>query len=491
MKTIYALLIPLLALLTPTVGKGQTLTLDSCRRLALANNKTIAIGAARSEKAYYDHRTARTNYLPKVSGTASYLRIGKEISLLSSDQQASLSTMGTAAGTQLQQGMMQLVQQYPDLAALAGQAGGYLPSIADALNGVGQELVDAFHTDTRDMAVGAILLKQPLYMGGKIRAYDRLTHYAQDVAAEQQRADAHEVVLEADRAYWQVVSLANKRRLAVSYRDMLQHLDDDLHKMMAEGVATRANELSVSVRLNEAEMALTKVDNGLVLSRMLLCQVCGLPLDSDIIPADEALDDIDVTLAETTADTTAAFAARPELQQLLTATHIYREKERITRADFLPQLALMGGAFTTYPSLTNGFERRFRGTWAVGISLQVPIWNWREGAYKLRAARAETRIAGLQLSEAREKIALQVTQAAQRVEEAHKQYALSRKNLEKATENLRTARLGFDEGVIAVSDLLAAQTAWVQAHSEKIDAQVGIRLTRATLHHVIGSDEGR
>lgn len=88
------------------------------------------------------------------------------------------------------------------------------------------------------------------------------------MAKDQLRADELQVLLDVDKAYWQVVSLANKRKLAVSYRDMLAHLDSDVVKMINEGVATKSNELSVSVKLNEAEMTLMKVDDGLTLSRM-------------------------------------------------------------------------------------------------------------------------------------------------------------------------------------------------------------------------------
>ena len=349
------------------------------------------------------------------------------------------------------------------------------------------QIVDGLRTDTRNMTAAAALLTQPLYMGGKIRAYDRITRYSEQVAEQGLRAEEQEVVLEADQAYWQVVSLSNKQRLAVSYRDMLRHLDEDVTKMIAEGVATKANGLSVSVKLNEAEMTLTKVENGLSLSRMLLCQVCGLPLDTPIKLADETLTDLPTLTPEAQADTVTAFANRPELNQLETAVNIYREKVNIERSAFLPQLALMGGYLTTNPNVFNGFEKKFRGTWAVGLTLKVPVWNWGEGKYKVRAAKAETQIAALQFDDAKEKIALQVNQSAFRVNEANKQLQLSLNNLSKADENLRTAQVGFKESVVTTSDLLAAQTAWLQANSEKIDAQIEVRLTNAAMRKALGT----
>lgn len=485
-KRHYALLF-LSACLALATQAQQTLTLDSCRALALRNNKALAISRAGIDKAYNERRAAQTNYLPKVALTAGYIRTGAEISILNDQQKGALTGMGTQVTDGFGKIAGQIIQQNPDLAPLIQQIAGGLAPVGTMLNSAGQSIVDAFRTDTRNMAAAAIMLTQPLYMGGKIRAYDRITHYSEEIAGLQLKADEQQVILDVDQAYWQVVSLSNKQRLAVSYRDMLRHIDEDLEKMIAEGVATRADELSVSVKLNEAEMSLTKVEDGLQLSRMLLNQVCGLPIEADTRLNEETSDDLTVEADPVEADAALALENRPELQQLRTAANIYTEKVKIERSAFLPQLALTGGYLTTNPGVTNGFEKRFRGTWSVGIMLKVPVWNWGEMRYKVRAAKADALMATLREEEVREKVELQVNQSAFRVNEADRKLALSLKNLEKAEENLRTARVGFQEGVITTSDLLAAQTAWLQARSDKIDAQIDMRLTRAAFRKATGT----
>ena len=289
-----------------------------------------------------------------------------------------------------------------------------------------------------------------------------------------------------DKAYWQVVSLVNKRQLAEAYRDMLKHLDDDVQKMIAEGVATKANELSVSVKLNEAEMTLMRIDDGLALSRMLLAQTCGMELEAVPSLADEKLDGINVQVRDVEGEADYALDNRPELKQLDLATQMLRQKVNIERSAYLPSLALTGGYLATYPSLTNGFETHLRGMWNVGVSLKIPVWHWGEGAYKVKAAKTDAAIAALRYEEVKEKVQLQVRQSAFAVNEANRKLQLSDKNLEKAEENLRIAKLGFAEGMIPTSDLLAAQTAWLGAKSDKIDAQIDIRLTESAYNNAIG-----
>lgn len=481
----------ILLLLCMAVGAGAwaqaRLSLDSCRAMALRNNKELAIARTGTDKARWERKAARTNYLPKVSLTAGYVRMGDEVSLLSSDQKNLLQNLGTTAAGQFGQAVQQMLTRYPDLAPLLQGVGEMLPGLEQAGNAAGRGLKDALRTDNRNMTAGAVLLTQPLYMGGKIKAYERITRYQEQLADDRLRAAQQELLLDVEKAYWQVVSLAGKERLARSYRDMLARLDSDMVKMIDEGVATRSNGLSVSVKLNEAEMTLAKVEDGLTLSRMLLCQLCGLPLDSNPQTEDENSCDLGAETADIAADVSLALGQRPELGLLRTAQGIYAEKVNIERSAFLPQLALTGGYMISNPNVFNSFEKKFRGTWSVGVMLKVPVWNWGEGKYKVKAAKADAAIARLQTEEAAEKVELQVTQEAFRVNEANRKLALSLKNLDKAEENLRTAQYGFAEGVITTSDLLAAQTVWLQAHSDKIDAQIDTKLTRAAYRKALGN----
>lgn len=394
--------------------------------------------------------------------------------------------MLTQYGGQFSTIAQEFITKYPDLAPLVQQVSGKLPEFAQMGNSLGKSVTDAFRTDTRNLTVGMILLTQPLYMGGKIKAYENITKYQKTLAEQQLHADELDITLDVDKAYWQVISLTNKKRLAKNYRDMLAHLDSDVIKMIHEGVATKSNELAVSVKLNEAEMTLMKIDDGLTLSRMLLCQLCGIPLDSSPRLADEDTNDLPTQTANITADVNTAFNNRTEIAQLNTAQHIYGEKAKVERAAVLPQLALTGGYMVSNPNVFNGFEKRFRGTWAVGVMLKVPVWNWGETKYKVRAAQAEQQMAKFKTDEAKEKIELQVTQEAFKVNEANRKLQLSLKNLDKAEENLRTAQVGFKEGVINTTDLLQAQTAWLQAHSDKIDSQIDIKLCRAAYNKALG-----
>lgn len=469
-----------------TLRAQNVISLDSCRALALANNKELLIAREKIDAAHYQNKAAFTSYLPNFSAVGTYMRNQKEISLLNDEQKSGLTNLGTNAANQVEGAIKQLGGINPELAQKLGALFSSF-DLASPLNGIGTSIADAFRTDTRNVYAGAIMMTQPIYMGGKIRAYNKITRYAEELARSQHNTGLQEVILNTDQAYWQVVSLANKKKLAESYLQLLNKLDSDLEKMIAEGVATKADGLSVKVKVNEAEMTLTKVEDGLSLSRMLLCQLCGLDLTTPLVLADENIENLTNRTTDLPDDLSSALENRPELKSLELASHIYRQKVNVTRSEYLPSIALMGNYLVTNPSLYNGFESKFRGMWNVGVMVKLPLWHWGEGIYKTKAAKAEARISQYQLADAREKIELQVNQSVFKVNEAAKKLLMAEKNMEKANENLRYANLGFEEGVIPPSNVLEAHTAWLSAHSDKIDAQIDVKLTQVYLEKALGT----
>ncbi len=472
--------------LSSGIQAQRTLNLDSCRALALSNNKELRMSKEKVNAAHYQQKAAFTNFLPKIDMMGAYMRTEKEISLLSDDQKSAISNIGTAVAP-MGQKLQQILSSDPSLAPLLTPLQSVMGTLPGALNQVGQGMVDALRTDTRNMFGGMVTLTQPIFMGGKIIAYNKITKFAEQLAESQHATELQDVILNTDQAYWQVISLVNKKKLAESFLELVKKLDSDVSKMVAEGVATKADELSVKVKVNEAEMTLTKVENGLSLSKMVLCQLCGIPLDTPITLADESMENITLPDTYIQGNVNTALSNREELKSLELASKIYRQKVNVTRSEFLPSVGLTATYLVTNPSLVNGFEKKMRGMWGVGMMVKIPVFHWGEGIYKVRAAKAEANIAQYKLDDVKEKVELQVTQATYKVNEATKKLAMAEKNMAKADENLRYANLGFQEGVIPTSNVLEAQTAWLSAQSGKIDAQIDVKMSEIYLNKSMGT----
>lgn len=439
------------------VSSQRTWTLEECRNLAIRNNKELQISGEKVKAANNEKKAAFTKYFPQLSATGGYMWNQKDLNLL--DMGALSSSLGSALGP------------------IA-----HLPIVGQLMEGVNE----AQHLDIQNIWVGGVSLVQPVFMGGKIVSYNQITQYARQLAESMHDLQLQDVIYKTDETYWQVISLVNKKKLADAYVDLLRKTDQDITALIQEGIATEADGLSVKVKLNEAEMAQTKVDNGVALSRMLLAQICGLPLEDSLVLADENIHDFPQAIADASVDINEAYMNRNELKSLDLATKIYKKKERIVLADMLPNVAFMANYLVSNPNLQNGFKNEFAGMFNIGVMVKVPLSGWWEGTYKRNSARAETRIKSLEWMDAREKIELQVNQSVYKVNEANKKLIASSRNMENAEENLRHANIGFEEGVIPALNLMQAQTAWVAARSSLIDAQIEVKLTQVYLTKAMG-----
>ena len=180
----------LCASILPTAAQ-RVLTLDSCRTLALQNNRQLQTARMRQDIAANTRKAARTAYLPKVDAIGGYELLSKEISLLNDDQKTALNNLGTTIttklGATLPEMLTSMAQQgviTPQQAQAFGQIGSQqLPALAQSLNEAGSDIRKAFRTNNRNMFGAAIMLRQPIYMGGAITAANRMADINEELAA--------------------------------------------------------------------------------------------------------------------------------------------------------------------------------------------------------------------------------------------------------------------------------------------------------------------
>lgn len=453
-------------------------SLDSCRRMALTNNKEMMVKAEKVRQAEYQKKEAFAAYLPAFDFAGGYTYNQKKISIFDSDQL--LPTKSFNLETQSYE--FNIVKNPYTGEPVLGPNGQPIPSEVALIP------KEAMEYDIHNVFFGAVTLTQPIYMGGKIVAMNKLAEINKEASVALQRNEAQNVIYAVDAAYWTVVSLKAKHELAKSYVNLLDTLNRNVGLMVEEGIATRSDQLSVQVKLNEAHVDLLKVENGLSLSRMALAQICGLPLNSQMSVADEGIGEIKPSAEiATTYDMETVYSNRPDLHALELATNAAGQQKRVALSDMLPNVALIGAYSFSNPNMFDGFKKRFDGAFSVGVMVKIPLWHWGGKYNHYKAASTNETIMRLQLEDAKEKVNLQVSQAAFKAQESMKTYMMTEANLEKAQENLRNATYGFREGVMTTDNVMAAQTAWLKAHSENIDAMVDVQLCDVYLSKVLGT----
>lgn len=470
------LLLSLLAV-PPLMMQAETLSLDSCRSLAIANNKTVKAADMAVKGAGYERKAAFSTYLPSIDFTGGYAYNQNRIELLGAD--AKLPTMSFNPATM--QYDYNILKGPDGVPVKDPSTGSYIPTEVAVIP------KEAMSYDTRNVFAGAFTLTQPVFMGGRLRALNAITKYAEQLAVAARNNAVQDVVFAVDEAYWLVVSLKEKSRLADSFVTLVDSLRKDVGYMLDEGVATRADLLSVEVKYNEAKVAQTKVDNALTLSRMNLAQICGLPVNADIHAEDESLRSSYVGEVMPDIDMQSVYSRRQDLEIIRQGINVLESREKLALGNMLPKIELVGAYAFSNPNVNHGFEKKFGGGFSVGAAITVPLWHWGGRYNHYRATKAGTNAQKIMLEEMEEKVDLQVNQAKFSYQEAFKTYEMTLSNMKSAEENLRCAETGFKEGVLTSDDVLTAQTAWVKAESDRIDARIGIRLCEVYLSKVLGN----
>lgn len=478
----------LFSLVFSTLGAQEVLTLEQCRERALEANKGMKQAEEKVVETENLQKVALWQMLPKVGATGGYLWMDRSVNLLSEEQKTRLNHLGDNIEGDIESALQEQLGGIPILGQqLADALAGVLSasSLTGKLNDTGHDIVDALETDTRNTAFGAVTLSQPLYLGGKLRALYRSARVANQLSHIQLDKKREETLIAVDEAYWQVVSVSHKKQLAERYATLLDTLLHNVEQLVEAEMATQGDLAKVRVKYNEAQMTLTKATNGLALAKMLLAQRCGMALDAQFEVAELSPLAAVATASDTLIDMEQVWQERKEMQMLRLSDTLAREGVRMAASSLKPNVALTGGYLFSTPNLFDGFKNEVGGTWMAGVVVNIPILH-PGGIYSVKAAKAKRREVAYQIEEAQEMIALQVNKLNYELQLAYKKLAQATSNLDQAEENLRLADESFKAGLCSSSDLMAAQTAWIQAHSEVLDAEIEIEMDALYLRQALG-----
>lgn len=483
-----------MALLVCVSASGQQrLTLDSCRRMALRTGGTMRQAEAKREQTEALQKAALWQMLPKVSVNGGYMWMEKSVNLLSENQKETLNDLGGNINTGIRNELHTQLDDVPGIgSSMADRIANALETsdLNGRLNEVGQSIVDGLETDTRNMGIAAATVTQPVYTGGKLTALYRTARLMNRMSGLELRQNELKTIAEVDEAYWQVVNVGSKRRLAEQYATLLDTLEHNVSLAVEAQVATGGDLAKVRVKQGEAHMQLMKAENGLALAKMLLAQRCGMALDADF-EVDTDLESLQDSESSRLRDLRPADSGRwsvddrVEMQMLGVLDSVAREGVRMASSALKPNIVATGGYMVSNPNVFDGFKNEWGGSFMAGVAVNIPIAHV-GGIYSLKAAKAKRREVELQREDAKRLMELQVSKLRYELDLSYKKLEQSEVNLESARENLRYADESYRAGMCSSSDLMMAQTAWMEAESEVLETRIEIEMGRLYLSQAMG-----
>lgn len=438
------------------------LNLQKCREMAVENSKKMQVAAEQQKKAGYDWKSYRANFLPKISGSGLYAYMHKKMNYKidggylpvyqSSDvgQAIPLNSMQLGSDGKPVMGSdgLPLFKQYA-----------FLPDIELALG-------------LRNVYSVGVMLEQPVYMGGKVRSAFKMASIGKEMAELNVHSSRAQVLTESDEAYWQYVRVKEQLKSAEKYLEVVSELVKNVTDAIETGMASQNDLLKAQVKQNEAELLVSKANNGVALSRMNLCRVIGVDLYSQVDVNDSLCAESTLNLLDMGNDIT----ARPEYNLLEKQVELKSKEVALTRADFLPQLGV-SASYAYGDGISLNGESDGVASFAAVASLKIPIYHWGEGRNKVKAVKAEQEMARLQQEELSQMMQLEVAKTRFNVEDAAARVKMTEKSLSQAEENLQVSRNRYEVGMETITNYMEAQAQWQKAWSDAIDARAELRLS--------------
>ena len=470
---------------------AKTLNLAQCREMALSATQSQVTQELKAAAAD-NRRAALAAMFPRVSANSAYSWTNAKITLLPSEMDLGAGTAiishdgsshffwdeGSPVGQMIQttKGTGIIGDQIQQLANASGQM------IADGY----KNLYDQLNLNTSHLFVAQVGLTQPIYVGGRLAALYKMAKLAEQAAALEADKNHDDIIFAVDEAYWRVVSVSRKKQLAEQYYNLLLQLEQDVQEALKQGLVTQSDLLKVTTKRGEAEVKKLQAENGLVLSKMALAQLCGMPLSESF-----ELDESELSELTLLQDTTQALGnsvdQRAEMQMLQKATEMANVNTRLISAGLQPNIVASANYIYSNVSAENGLNTDWKGKgfFTAGVVVNIPLLH-ADDIYRLKAAKHAARAAELKENEMRELLTLQTTQATQKLTEAQQKIVLARLTQDNAAEVLRMAEESFDAGLITASEVMQAQTAWLAAASDVVDAEVEAKTTETQLRKYLG-----
>ena len=312
---------------------------------------------------------------------------------------------------------------------------------------------------------------QPIYAGGRIRNGNKLAKLGIEAAEYQSKIKEDEVRLQTECLYWQIIALEEKN-VTLNYLDrLLDTLDRYLDGAIEAGLALPTDQYKLRVKQNESQLNRKKLTDGITLLKMALAQYIGADWQTMTL-TDTLGFEMEPSAYFQIAEN--AVAQRNESHLLDLSLKAEDLKKKMTLGEALPSL-MVGGSASYHTIFENTKPNAM-----VFAMLQVPITDWHKTSYKLKKHDLEAETAENTRRDLTEKMELQTNQAWFNLEQSWLRISMAKTALRDAEANLKITEDYYDAGLVALSDVLEAQTLLKQSRDELTDSRVEYRINLVT-----------
>ena len=456
------LLAPLLLLVTASAQAqqdGRPLSFDEAIRMTLTDNPEIKALEYERQAAVQQKKAAAGLRSPRIELNAAYAYMGQDIDV---------------DFNHLKPGASQLAGSI--LGPLV--SGGILPPsiLAEAQALMGADWAMTLQERQFGTVGGTVTL--PVFTGGKINAANNAARLQIDEVDEKGVQTRGALISELTERYF---GLALAIQVAAVRKQVLDGMEthlEDAKALEANGMIARSERLYAEMYVADARQEYIKAQLQVETLRSALSNTLGsdqhyMPVTSMFMLREiEPLSHFQTLAAE----------QNPIIRQVDIKHDLAQEGVRLQRANFMPQVALMGGGSFYNYKVTNMLPR-----WAVGAGITLNLFDGLNREHKFTAAKHQMRQVAALGEKANNDIAVLIEKLYNEMRTYHDQMPSIDTAVMFATEYLRIKDAAFREGMAPASDVVDAELNLAQKRTERLQAAYYYDLMLARLLEAAGA----
>lgn len=325
-------------------------------------------------------------------------------------------------------------------------------------------------------------LSQSLFAGGRtLRATEQADLGARAAVVARGRT-VQEVAFGVARAYYGVQEAQERLSVLEAAIRAARGNRDLIRDRFEVGLVVEADLLAAEVRLAALEQEAIAVRYALEVAQATLNDAMGLPLETAFELADPLVERPPRFGLEGDLERL-ALEQRPDYRETALREESTRKAVQSARGAFLPSVDLQAAyELNHFNPTANGQDN-----WSVGVVLSFNLFRGGADRARLVEASAEVeRVRALRVRQA-SAIRLEVQRATREVRAAREQVAVGARAVGQAEERLRISRDRYEGGLSTIVDLLAAESALMEARGNRAAALIRHNVSLAALELALGT----
>jgi outer membrane protein TolC len=461
------------------------LSFDDALDISVQNSHTLKQMNYLQKEKDQEAQATKGYYLPKIGITASYMLLSDDLHLDLTEVKDAITPLYGALG---KYGVFSGV---PNPDPVSNQVVPILPDnvstqvVRNKLN-EGLASIEAANWDRtiqkKQFGTVAATFQWPIYVGGKIRAANKVSAIEKREVAEQTLQKNGELLSELTERYFGLCLALQAYHVREDVnKGMQKHLDDAL-KMEKQGLIANAEVLHAKVYHAQTERELSKARRNVVIINEALLNTLAMDTIVKINPVSslfylDSIESVDFFK-------TRALQNNPMLKQVESKKELAIQNHKVQVSEFLPAIAIQG-----MYDVANKDLSPYVPDWMVGIGLK---WNLFDGSLRLKKIKAAS-FKSMQVDEIHEKATSDIGTV---IEKSYQELQMYREQLDElntevqfAEEYLRVREKAFHQEMSNATEVVDARLALAKVYIDRLQAMYGYDVSLARLLQYTGIPE--